>query len=334
MPVVRTFSEIWLVNGSTGDPALFIDYPGRHNALLFDAGENGRLDAGRLSGLEAVFLTHHHMDHFVGFDRILRANLDQDKTLHVYGPVKTIERVYARLKSYDHAFFPFQKLVLRVHEILDGRLRSADLECARKFPKPDIVETAWKRPVVYENEDLTVEATPVDHTVPCLAFALVEKTGYHPDPAKLAGGVLRPGPWIGEVLRLLRARAAPNRTLDIQGGQFTLATLRDQYFTRSRGGRVAYVTDTAWSDRVKPALVKLAHRAVRLYCDCFYRSDQSSRAQLYRHMTAPQAAEFAKLARVEELVLMHFASRYAGRYEVLLNEARALFPRTTADLGA
>lgn len=56
-------SEIRLVNGSTGDPALYIDYPGKDNALLFDAGDNGTLDAKRLGDLEAVFITHHHVDH-------------------------------------------------------------------------------------------------------------------------------------------------------------------------------------------------------------------------------------------------------------------------------
>src|SRR4051812_46123058 len=109
MPAARTFSEIRLVNGSTGDPALYIDYPGKDNALLFDSGENGNLDPPRLADLEAVFITHHHIDHFVGFDRIVRANLDQDKTLHVFGPEETIPRVYQRITSYAHPFFPFQK---------------------------------------------------------------------------------------------------------------------------------------------------------------------------------------------------------------------------------
>src|SRR5215470_12374185 len=35
----RAISEAFLVNGSTGDPVLYVDYPGRNNALLFDAGE-------------------------------------------------------------------------------------------------------------------------------------------------------------------------------------------------------------------------------------------------------------------------------------------------------
>lgn len=53
---------------------------------------------------------------------------------------------------------------------------------------------------------------------------------------------------------------------------------------------------------------------------------------MHRHMTAIQAAEFARLAKVEELVLMHFASRYAGQYEKLVDEARSGFPRVAAEL--
>jgi len=49
-------------------------------------------------------------------------------------------------------------------------------------------------------------------------------------------------------------------------------------------------------------------------------------------MTATQAAEFAREADVEELVLIHFATRYEGRYEALVDEARAVFPRVSAEL--
>ena len=56
-------------------------------------------------------------------------------------------------------------------------------------------------------------------------------------------------------------------------------------------------------------------------------------AETYRHMTATQAAELAVAARVEELVLIHFASRYKGRYPDLLEEARLIFARTSAELG-
>src|SRR5262245_47409945 len=209
MPGARAFSDIHLVNRSTGDPALYIDYPGKNNALLFDAGELASLTTAQLADLEAVFITHHHMDHFVGFDRILRTNIDCDKTLHVFGPINTIERIYQRITAYEIQFFPFQKIVFRVCEVLEDRLRWAALECVKQFPPPRVEEAAWTGPVIFENADLQVEAVHVEHTVPCLAFAMVEKTGYHPDADKLRGGVLRPGPWVEEALNLLRAGAAP-----------------------------------------------------------------------------------------------------------------------------
>lgn len=333
MTTPRMISEIRLVNGSTGDPALFIDYPGRDDALLFDAGDNAALDMGRLGDLGVVFVTHHHVDHFIGLDRIVRANLDRDKTLRVFGPDGTIRKVYDRIKSYEYPFFPFQKVVLEVHELLDGRRRSARLECSLRFPEPEVEESDWEGGVAFANEDVSVEAAPVDHTVPCLAFALVERPGFHPDPSRLADGPLRPGPWVAKALRLLRDDAPGNTPLTIDGGRFSLATLRDRYFVESSGARIAYVTDTAWSIASRPALLRLARGARRLYCDSFYAQAQLAQAEKYRHMTATQAAEFAREAGVEELILIHFSMRYEGRYETLVAEARATFPGATADLG-
>src|SRR5262245_58187734 len=175
MPAVRTFTEVRLVNGSTGDPVLFIDYPGKNDAYLFDAGDLSGLDLKRLGDLAAVFLTHFHIDHFCGFDRVLRANLDRDKVLHIVGPEGAIHRVYERLKSYEIQHFPFQKVVFQVTEILDGKRKTAVLECSRKFPEPEVKEEPWAAPVVFRNEDFVVEATPTDHTAPGLAYALVER---------------------------------------------------------------------------------------------------------------------------------------------------------------
>jgi ribonuclease Z len=334
MPGPRALRELRLVNGSTGDPALFVDDPGRDNALLIDCGENAALGDDRLGDLEAVFLSHHHVDHFIGFDRIVRANLDRDKAVHVYGPMGTIAKVYSRIKSYEYPFFPFQKIVLEAHEVLPGCLRSARLECARRFPRPVVSESPWAGPVVYRANGLSVEAAFADHTVPCLAFALVEEPGVFPDPDRLADGPLHAGRWVNQVRTLLK-RAAPPDTpvaVPIAGGTLPLCVLKEQYFVETAGSRVAYVTDTAWSDKVRPGLLQLAGGARRLYCDSFYAHAQIAQAEKHRHMTATQAAEFAREAGVAELVLIHFASRYKGRYEALVEEARAIFLNTTAEI--
>ena len=95
---------------------------------------------------------------------------------------------------------------------------------------------------------------------------------------------------------------------------------------------MAYVTDTFWAEPLRPQLAALAKGAWRLYCDSFYAAAQAKEAAKHRHMTAPQAGELARLAKVEQLVLIHFAARYAGRYRQLVDEAAAVFPRVTAEI--
>lgn len=327
----RHFSEIQLLNGSTGDPVLFIDYPGKNDALLFDAGDLGRLDIAQLRDLAAVFITHHHMDHFVGFDRVLRASLNSDKTVHVFGPETTIDKIYQRIKSYEIAHFPFQRLVMAVTEILPDRLRSAELVCARRFPPPTIEERPREGIRIYDDGNLAVEAIAVDHTVPCLAYALVERDGLHPDRDRLQAGPLRAGPWINQVFDAVLAGQEPDHLIEVAGGRFHLGELIDHYFVHSRGARIAFVTDTAWSEAVQTPLLRLAKNAQRLYCDCFYAAREAKKAAQYHHMTTDNVGEFAAQARVEELVLIHFSERYAGRYQKLVDEVRKHFPKTSAE---
>jgi ribonuclease Z len=278
MGAARTSPTARLVNGSTGDPVLYLADPGTGVALLFDGGENCALTRDELGALEAVFVTHHHVDHFIGLDRIVRANTDCNKVLHLFGPEHTIRRVWDRVRSYEYPFFSFMKLRLRVHELLPGRMRVGELSCEERWAEPAVRELRRTGRVCFETDRLRVEAVSVDHTVPCWAYALVEKAG------------------------------------------------------RSRRVRVAFVTDTCWAAAVRPELVKLCRGAERLYCDSFYASAQAEQAAKYRHMMAPQAAELARRAKVGELVLMHFSSRYAGEYERLVEEARAVFPNVRADL--
>jgi ribonuclease Z len=332
MPDIRTASEMRLLNGSTGDPVLYVDYPASHNALLFDAGDNASLPLEKLADLTAVFVTHHHVDHFIGFDRIVRATIDSDKTLSVFGPVGTIAKTYDRIRSYEYPFFPFQKLALRITEIHADRLRTGLLECRKQFPEPVIADSPWDGvSPVFENGEVAVEAGLLDHTVPCLGFALREKPGYALRTARLDEGLLRPGPWIGEVRQALMEGTLERRTIEIETMRLPAKALADRYFTKLPGARIAYIVDTAGSDASRPVLLRLAHKADRLYCDSFYAESEAKSADKHRHLTATRAARLAKEAHAQELVLIHFAKRYAKRYDRLVGEARAIFPRTFAE---
>lgn len=328
----RLFAELQLVNGSTGDPVLLMDYPDRDDALLLDAGDNSALSLDQLADLQAVFITHHHVDHFIGLDRIVRANIDADKTVSIIGPTGTIQKVYDRIRSYEYQFFPFQKIVLNVTDVTSDTIQWATLDCGRRFAQPEVLQKPRTGSVIFETETVAVEACDADHTVPCLSYAVTEKPGYYLDPHALAVGSLKPGLWIGDVLTLLRAGPPGERSLKIDGGIFQVKDLTTRYFKQSAGARLVFITDTMMSPAARPNLLKLAHRATRLYCDSFYLDAQKTSAEKHHHSTARQAAEFALEADVDELVLIHFAGRYKGRYDRLVDEARSVFPGAKAEI--
>ncbi len=75
-----------LVNGPFEDPSLFVRIMREKRAFLFDIGNISRLGPGDLQKITDVFVTHTHIDHFIGFDILVRALLRREIPLRVYGP--------------------------------------------------------------------------------------------------------------------------------------------------------------------------------------------------------------------------------------------------------
>ena len=100
-----------LLNGQTGDPALLVATP-LAGTRAADRPRPHRPHARRRCcfPIEAVFVSHAHMDHFMGFDQLLRLFLARDATLRLYGPEGIADCVAGKLAGYtwnltdDYAF--------------------------------------------------------------------------------------------------------------------------------------------------------------------------------------------------------------------------------------
>ena len=96
---MRPLFEPAPVNDAFGDPGLYVDFRDERRALLFDLGDVAALPPRKLLRISDIFVTHAHLDHFVGFDHWLRVVLGRKERVRLYGGpgfVTTPVEVYFR----------------------------------------------------------------------------------------------------------------------------------------------------------------------------------------------------------------------------------------------
>src|SRR6266568_7056869 len=89
-----------LVNGRYGDPAVYVETLFKTHSVLFDLGEIASLSPRKIRRVDQIFVSHAHIDHFIGFDHLLRLLVGHEKPVHLYGPAGFAERVYHNLQAY------------------------------------------------------------------------------------------------------------------------------------------------------------------------------------------------------------------------------------------
>ncbi|MGD8471853.1 MAG: ribonuclease Z, partial [Desulfobacteraceae bacterium] len=90
-----------LINGPFEDPGLYISFLFEKRAIIFDLGDTLPLAARDLLKISHAFITHTHVDHFIGFDRVLRIALGREKKLHLYGPRGFLKNTEGKLAAYS-----------------------------------------------------------------------------------------------------------------------------------------------------------------------------------------------------------------------------------------
>jgi ribonuclease Z len=289
------------------------------------------MDPGDVLKLSHVFVSHAHMDHFMGFDHLLRLFLPRDAVLHVHGPADFLARLEARLAGYTWNLTEDYPFVIIGHEVRPDAIISATFRAATGF-RP---EARSERPfdgVVLDEPALVVSAAILDHKIPCLAFALEEKAHLNVDTSVLERLSLQPGRWIDTLKQAIRTNAANETTIPalvrengtVRERQMSLGSLRELVI-ESRGQKIAYVVDTLYSPANQQKIVDLVREADLFYCESPFLEEDVDQAAKRYHLTARQAGLLGREARVRRLEVFHFSPRYEGRADEIYAEARAAF---------
>ena len=323
---MKTTFRTRLLNGQTGDPALLVALRWQGRALLVDLGRIDRTPAGVLLPIEAVFVSHTHMDHFMGFDQLLRLFLARDTTLRLYGPEGIADCVAGKLAGYTWNLTDEYGFVLEVTEIGPDEMTCWRFPARRRFAREPLGPPRPFAGVVLADPVVTVEAARLDHRITSLAWAVSERMHLNVRPDALAAAGLRPGPWLNALKQAVRAGAPDDTPIEVgRGDRRPLGEVRDAFVTVTPGQKIAYVVDALFSPSNAAAVVRLAADADVFFCEAPFLEEDLEQAARRYHLTARQAGALARAAGAHRLQVFHFSPRYEGRYGDIQAEAQAEF---------
>jgi ribonuclease Z len=322
-----------LINGPFEDPGLYIPFLFQKRAVIFDIGDNHCLPARDLLKISHAFVSHTHMDHFTGFDRLLRIMLGRQKTLSFFGPQGFLKNVEGKLAGYtwnlaDDFNYP---LCLQISEVHPDFIRLRKYCCGDRFePAQDEVRRPFKS-VLHEEPAFKISAVILDHDIPCLGFSIKERFHVNIIKERLEQLHLEPGPWLSDFKQALYTRADPASKFEVKaagskaGRQFTLGELTRQIAKIAPGQKITYITDVVYSPANKEKIVEFARDCDHLFIEAAFLDKDREIAGQKNHLTARQAGELAARAGASQFSVFHFSPRYLGQESLLYREAQEAY---------
>jgi ribonuclease Z len=318
--------------------------PGRDNAvfvrvesgqkisrLLFDCGEAclAQLATAEVQAIDHVCFSHFHMDHISGFDSLFRITFNRtSKPNVVWGPPGAGQIMQHRFQGFLWNLYEDDTGCWDVHDIHPERIERTRFSTNEAFavahPLPPLPRSG---DLLLQTPEYSIHAYQMDHLTPSMAYLVREKPRLNVDTERLAALGLHPGAWL-QLLKAPREDEAP--TLELEGTTYALADLRRALLTETPGQSLAYLTDFLMNPPAQDRLARALQGCSVMICESQYRQADHELAERHYHMTAAQAAEMARLAHAQRLILFHLSDRYKKEeWADLLAEARAIFPAAT-----
>jgi ribonuclease Z len=314
--------EPYFLGGLLDDPLLLVRVRPAGRSLLFDCGQLHHLAKRTLRSIDAVFITHAHMDHFMGLDHLVRHTHVAPRPLDLFGPPGIATRVAHKLAGYDWNLAEEWWRTVHVHEIHEDRIEHHRFAGSRGFRGERLGSEHRHGGTIYTSPFVTVAAQLYDHGIPVLAFRLTEQETFSIDPSALAAAGLVPGPWLRELKGRWRRGELGQAPLPVTGtaenGVYGQTVTDDaDLFRRLRSDRPAaslgYVTDIGFTaanrERLEQSLADLS----LLCCECTFLSADKAKARASHHLCSSDVNVLAAALRPRVLLPMHLSKAYVRR---------------------
>ncbi len=305
--------------GLFDDPILLVRIKPTGRMLMFDCGQIHHLAKRNVTHLDAVFISHAHMDHWMGIDSVIRHLIVANRTIDIFGPCGLADRMEHKLKGYDWNLTEDYWCSFRVHEISDHHLHSWFYPGAKGFQRQESGCEIRHDRVVYQTAHCRVLAEICHHDIPSIIYRIDEKPAFLIDRDRLAELGLTPGPWLAELKKYYFSTdqtACGEETPDKHSRLFAMTGGQDPEELISRTLRkqqlrsIGYISDISFDDSNLGKILTLMRNLEILICECTYLGNDCHRARHADHLCSRDINLLLKRLNPAFFLPMHLSKSY------------------------
>ena len=297
-------------------PSIALKSKTHSEIILFDCGEDTQrqfIEAGlKLNKSLKIFISHFHGDHIIGLPGLLfRFSLiDRTAPLMIFGPRNLFFYLYFHRKTLGlHAGYPIT--IVEIDHENQELIYFEGLESEQPVKKEKIVNS-----IVLETKWYVMTHAPVEHSVLTYAYAFLEKHRlgkFNPEKA-IELGIPQ-----GRIWKIL------HEGNEIEHEGKLINPVKEGIVGPKRPGRkITYSGDTMPCQ----SLIDLGMNSDLLIHEATYAKKLAEVALEKKHSTSIDAANSAIKMNAKQLLLTHISSRYQDDAQLLLVEAKEIFPNT------
>ena len=311
------------LNGPFDDPCVYTRISRERRAVLLDCGDLRVLDTGHILKISDIFITHMHIDHFIGIDSVLRAVLRRDEPLRIYGPESIISCIEGKLQGYTWNLISSYPIRIEVFEVYDERVKHASFHAANAFGRVDHPTMEFSGTVL-DDPAFRVKALQLRHDIPVLAYSMEEEYHININKALLQEMGLPVGPWLSALKSAIRQGAPADTIFDCDGRMLTKEEAMP-VVAITRGQKISYVMDVSPDEDNIVKVIPFVSGSDTLFCEAYFLGQEIKRATARHHLTASIAGKIAREARVENIEIMHISPKYRHCADEIYREVEREF---------
>ena len=269
----------------------YLEINNRH--FLIDCGEGTQRQMRKykvgFTKINHIFISHLHGDHFYGLVGLLSTYgiLSREKELHIYGPKGIKEVTLLQLKTSQS----HAKFPMIFHEL-----------------------SSKKSELIFEDDKVSVRTIPLKHRVYTNGYLFTEKE----KPLKLHIDNINN---YEEIDRADYNNIKAGKDVVLSTGE--IISNSELTLPPKKPLSYAFCSDTIY----KPDIIPIIENADLLYHEATFLADREDLAKKTKHSTSKQAAQIAKDANINQLVLGHYSGRYKDT-SLFKQEAEEIFKNT------